>query len=249
MKRIHAGIALVLGLAASGTAMASGAFTGRVGLTGGTYEFDEKFIDQGCCGNPLGTTFTDESSSGQYGLIAGIGLTAGRFFADGGLEYSKYSKDRDTDFDGNEDTAFYRTDLLLTLGFFIGDRWTVFGGYRNATFGDGFRSEDPAGFGNTEDGPFLGAGISFRPGKRISLGTSVAYNLLTLSSDGTAFDDLDLEGISAKLQMSFLGTPHAVFLRWQHFDGDESIGGSYDYEYTEDYVNVGYQATFDFASW
>lgn len=246
MNRAYLGIAVILGLAASSTAMAGGAFTGRAGATAGTYEFEEKAVDQGCCGNPIGTTFTDESSSGQYGLMGGLGLSVERFFADVGLEALQYSKDIDTDGDGVEDTSFYRTDFLLTLGVFVGDRWTIFGGYRHATFGDGFFSED---LGNSEDGPFLGGGVSFRAGKSISLGMSAAYNMLTLSQDGQVFEDLDLEGFSAKGQMSFLGTPHAIFLRWQRFDGDESIAGSYDYEYTEDYFNVGYQATFDFTSW
>lgn len=244
MKRAYLGIAMILGLAASSTAIAGGAFTGRAGATAGTYDFEETFVDRGCCGG-LGT-LTSDHSSGQYGLLGGLGLSVERVFADVGLEALQYSKDVDTDGDGNEDTAFYRTDFLLTLGVFVGDRWTVFGGYRHATFGDGFFSED---LGNTENGPFLGGGVSFRAGKRVSLGMSAAYNLLTLSQDGQAFEDLDLAGFSVKGQMAFLGTPHAIFLRWQRFDGDESEAGSYDYEYTEDYINVGYQATFDFTSW
>jgi len=64
MNRTTAGIALILGLAVSSTAMASGAFTGRVGVTGGNYEFNDQFTDQGCCGNPAGTVFTSDDSSG-----------------------------------------------------------------------------------------------------------------------------------------------------------------------------------------
>jgi hypothetical protein len=239
MKRVHAGIALVLGLAVSGTAGASGAFTGRVGLTGGTYEFDAEATSTGCptC-FPAGTVFfTAEDADNTYGLLLGTGLTAGRFFVDVGAEVSTYSENSD----------FYRSDGLLTLGAFIGDRWTVFGGFRNATFGDGVFSETN---GNTETGPFLGGGVSFRAGKRLSMGVSAAYNKITLSDDSGTFEDTDLDGFSLKLQMSFLGTPHAIFLRGQRFDGEENVSEfSYIYEYSETYFNLGYQATFDFTSW
>lgn len=246
MQRTLTGIALILGLAASGSAAASGALTGRVGLTAGTYAFENKAIDQGCCGNPTGTIlFEGDDSSTQYGGLAGIGLTAGRFFVDLGAEVITYGDEYDIDGDGSED-AYYRTDGLLTLGVFLGDRWSLFGGYRNAKFGDGIYSEDN---GNTESGPFLGGGVSFRAGKKASIGVSAAYNSLTLSSEGTTFDDLDLEGISAKVQLAILGTPHVIFVRLQRFEGDESVTGSYDYEYTEDYLNLGYQATFDFTTW
>ena len=246
MHRALAGIVIILGLVASSGAAASGAFTGRVGLTGGTYNFQDTAIDQGCCGGPNGSVvFTSDENSGQYGILGGLGLTAGRFFADVGLEYTTYSQKYDLDGDGLED-SYFRTDGLITLGVFAGDHVTIFGGYRHATFGDGFFSED---FGNTEDGPFLGAGVSFRAGKKVSMGASAAYNSLTLSSDGTIIDDLDLQGVSLKFNLGFVGTPHAIFLRWQRFEGDESVAGSYDYEYTEDYLNLGYQATFGFASW
>jgi hypothetical protein len=246
MQRAYAGVAMILGLAASSTAMAGGAFTGRVGATAGTYSFDDKYVDTGGFFGPAGAAYTSEDNTGQFGVLAGTGLSVGRFFTDVGIEALKYSREFDTDGDGEDDTAFYRTDFLLTLGAFIGDRWTVFGGYRHATFGDGFFSED---LGSTENGPFLGGGVSFRAGKALSMGVSAAYNMLTLSQDGQNFEDLDLGGFSVKGQMSFLGTPHAIFLRWQRFDGDEAEAGIYEYEYTEDYLNVGYQATFDFKSW
>lgn len=244
MKRLHVVAVVVAGMSFSATAWAGGAFTGRVGLTGGTYEFQDQFTDRGCCGTP-GTVYTGDENSGQYGLLGGLGIAAGPFFADVGLEYITYSQKYDLDGDGQED-SYYRTDGLLTLGFFLGSHWTIFGGYRHATFGDGFFSED---FGNTETGPFLGGGVSFRPGKKVSLGASAAYNSLTLSSDGTVLEDLDLQGFSVKFNLGFVGTPHAIFLRWQRFEGDESIPNRYDWEYTEDYLNLGYQATFGFASW
>jgi len=239
MKRALIGISLILGLAASGTAAASGAFTGRVGLAAGTYEFDAEATSTGCdtC-FPAGTVFyTADDGDSTYGLLLGTGLTAGRFFVDVGLEAAQY----------HENSDFYRTDGLLTLGVFLGDRWTIFGGWRNATFGDGFFSETN---GNTETGPFLGGGVSFRPGRATSLGVSAGYNKITLSYDGATFEDTDLDGFSLKLQMAFLGTPHAIFLRAQRFEGEEDVPQfSYIYDFSETYFNLGYQATFDFASW
>ena len=244
MSRISTWVALILGLALSGSAAASGAFTGRVGATLGSYKFEARETDLGCCGNPIGFSITSEDNSGQYGLLGGLGLNAGMFFADVGLEVDTYTEKYDLDGDNVED-QYFRTDGLLTLGLFLGSNWSVFGGYRHATFGDGVFSEQ---YGNTEDGPFVGGGFSFRPGKKISLGMSAAYNKLTLSYDGTTLDEIDLDGLSVKFNLGFAGTPHAIFLRWQRFEGEYEEPG-YLYEYTEDYVNVGYQATFGFTSW
>ncbi|MGH8443506.1 MAG: hypothetical protein ACRETF_11485 [Nevskiaceae bacterium] len=246
MRTLALAVAVLLGVVMNGQAEASGAFTGRVGATAGNYSQDETFTDTGCCGNPIGTEFTFDYSTGQYGVLGGLGFTISRFFVDAGLEFTQYAKDRDTDFDGIEDTAFYRSDFLLTAGVFLGDRWTTFLGFRHSTQGDGFFSED---LGFTADGPFFGAGVSFRPGQKFAVGASAAYNVLTYSQEGVVFDNVDLNGLSVKLQGSFLGTPHSVFLRWQRFNGDQSEAGSFDYEQTEDYVNVGYQATFDFLTW
>lgn len=244
MHRISACVALILGVALSSSAAASGAFTGRVGLTLGSYQYEAREVDLGCCGNPIGFQITDESDSGQYGVMGGLGLTAGPFFGDLGLEVDTYAEKYDLDGDNVEDD-YFRTDGLLTLGVFLGNHWSVFGGYRHATFGDGIFSEQ---YGNTEDGPFLGGGFTFRPSKKISLGMSAAYNKLTLSYDGNSVEDVDLDGLSLKFNLGFAGTPHAIFLRWQRFEGEYEEPG-YLYEYTEDYVNLGYQATFGFASW
>lgn len=229
----------VAGMGINGAAQASGAFTGRVGLAAGTYEFDAKATSTGCptC-FPAGTVFyTDEDSDTNYGLLLGTGLTVGRFFLDIGAEVSQYSENSD----------FYRSDALLTLGVFIGDRWSIFGGFRNATFGEGVYSETN---GNTETGPFLGGGVSFRAGDSVAMGMSAAYNKITLSYDGAVFEDTDLDGFSLKLQMSFLGTPHSIFLRGQRFEGEEDVPQfSYIYEYSETYIHLGYQATFDFKTW
>lgn len=248
MNRISTAVAVVLGLVAS-TASAGGAFTGRIGLTAGTYNYEDKFTDtDGVFGAP-GTVYRSDENSGQFGVLGGFGLAAGPFFGDLGMEITTYSQKYDLDGDGVEDN-YFRTDGLLTLGAFLGSHWSVFGGYRHATFGDGVFSEE---YGNTEDGPFVGSGFSFRPGKKLSLGMSAAYNKLTLSYDGSNIDDVDLDGLSVKFNLGFVGTPHAIFLRWQRFEGDDSETDPsffrYEYEYTEDYLNLGYQATFGFASW
>jgi hypothetical protein len=245
MNQVYTGIIMLIGLAASSTAAAGGAFTGRAGVTLGTYEFNSREVDLGCCGNPIGFSISNEDNSGQYGVLGGLGLNAGLFFADVGLEVDTYNEKYDLDGDGVEEN-YFRTDGLLTLGVFIGSHWSVFGGYRHATFGDGVFSEE---YGNTENGPFLGGGFSFRPGKKVSLGMSAAYNSLTLSYDGTNVEDIDLDGFSVKFNLGFVGTPHAIFLRWQRFDGEYDEEPGYLYEYTEDYLNLGYQATFGFASW
>jgi hypothetical protein len=234
MNRALTGIAFIGGLLLSLSAQASGAFTGRVGLSWGTYDFEDEFVDEGCCGG-LGT-ITSEADDTTYGLLLGSTLATGRFFADLGLEYSTYADEDD----------FYRTDGLLNLGLYLGERWVAFAGYRHATFGEGFFSDEG---GNTQTGPFFGGGVSFRAGEQISLGASLAYNLLTLNVDGRDIDDFDLAGLSAKLQVNVLGTPHSVFLRYQQFDGDIDESGVFAYEYEEAYLNLGYQMTFDFSSW
>jgi hypothetical protein len=244
MNKLQAAIAVVLTVS-SGVASASGAFTGRVGATLGNYSSQGTATSRGCCG-PDGTVYLDyDDSSAQYGLILGGGVSVSRFFVDLGVELTTFSDQYDQDGDGVED-AYFRTDGLLTTGVFLGDHFSLFGGYRHATFGTGVFSD---GYGSTEYGPFAGAGVSFRPGKKIGLGLSVAYNDLTLEFDGSTLDDVDYSGLSVKGQLNIVGTPHAVFLRWQRFDADVSYPGDHDYEQTDDYINVGYTATFDFSSW
>lgn len=236
MRKLLPGIALILGVAISSSTYASGAFTGRVGLIGGSFQLEDKFTDEaGILGTP-GARYTTDTDDTNYGLLLGSTLAMGRFFADLGLEYSAYADESDT----------YRTDGLLNFGVYIGDRWVAFAGYRHATFGDGFFSDES---GNIEKGPFFGGGVSFRAGQRISLGASLAYNLLTLEVDGRNINDFDLTGLSAKLQMNVLDTPHSVFLRYQQFDGDINTPGIFAYEYQATYLNLGYQMTFDFTSW
>lgn len=237
MNSVLRSVAVVLALGACGAADASGAWTGRAGVLGGPYSFKDTFTDTGgfFSGTP-GATFTTEDGDTNYGLLLGTTAAVGRFFADLGIEASQYAESDD----------FFRSDALLTVGAYLGDRWTAFAGYRHATFGDGVFSETD---GNTETGPFLGGGVSFHPGEKFALGASLAFNFLKLSLDGETIDDVDLNGASVKVQGSFLGTPHSIFLRWQHFKGDTEEAGVYEYEYTEDYVNLGYQATFDFIAW
>ena len=247
-KVMHKGIlgfVITLALGASGAAQAEGAFSARVGAGLGSYQFDDVYTDTIGAIGPAGAEYKSDDSDSTFGLLGGMTLGVGRFYGDLGLEVHTFSEGDDLDGDGVEDDTF-RSDLLLNLGYFIGDRWVAFIGYRHATFGDGAFSDTG---GNTEDGPFFGGGFSFRAGEKLSFGASLAYNALTLKIDGTAIDDLDLNGISAKLQMNILDTPHSVFLRWQRFNGTIDEPGFFEYEYTENYLNLGYQATFDLKSW
>ena len=61
--------------------------------------------------------------------------------------------------------------------------------------------------------------------------------------------NLDLVGVSAKVQANLLETPHSAFLRIQAFNGTQKESGVGELEYTESYVTIGYQATFDFKTW
>lgn len=234
-----------LGLGAIAPAHAGGAFTGRAGLTGGSYKFQDEYTDKAGALGPPGAIYRTEQTSGLFGLLGGTTVTLDRLFGDFSIEFEKYSKQRDLDGDGAEDDDVFRSDSVLTLGAYLGDSWLVFLGARHATFGDGFFSDTG---GNAEDGPFVGAGYSMKTNKKWALGASLAFNALTLKVNGQPVDDVDLAGLSAKVQVNRLGSPHSFFLRWQHFKGDSS-SASAAYQYTEDYLNLGYQATFDFASW
>src|SRR5262245_26795821 len=112
MRKGVVGFVMALALGSSGVAQAGGAITGRA--SAGSYNQETTIVDQGCCGNPVGTEFSDDYSSGQFGVMGGVGVTVSRFFGDVGLELVGYSKEADTDFDGQEDTAMYRSDFLLT---------------------------------------------------------------------------------------------------------------------------------------
>lgn len=212
---------------------AAGAFTGRVGGMVGKYNFEDEF------NAPPAAPEKTKADSTTYGGLLGARLNAGRFFGDLGLEYSKLS----------EENSNERTDLLTTIGLDVGDRWSLFAGYRYALFGDGFFDDTN---GVREVGPYAGIGVSFQPGQRLAMGISLAVNSLSLKSDDPSFqailDDVDLLGYSFKLQFNLLDSPHSVFLRVQDFEGDTSQPG-FTYDYSERYYVFGYQMTFDIASW
>jgi len=215
---------------ATNPAFASGALNARGGLFAGSYKFEDKFEDQ-----QGGTTDETSDSTTTYGVLLGSTLALGRFFGDVGIEFSQLT----------EDDASDRTDLLLNLGMFLGDRWTVFLGYRQGRYGDGVFNDDAL----LQYGPVVGAGVSFFPGEKLSLNVSLAVSQLALEIGGQEVEDLDLTGASLKAQANFLGTPHGVFLRAQHFAGDISEPGFFAYEYTETYAIIGYQLAFTLSSW
>jgi hypothetical protein len=245
MRKIAITFAGALGLGLSGLAQAGGAWTARAGLDGGSYKFDDRYTDSGGLLGIGGAQYVRNDNDSTYGVLLGTTVGVGWFFGDFGTEVSKYAQGRDLDRNGTQDDV-YRSDVLATFGAYVGNRWTVFAGYREAQLGTGLYSEKS---GNTEKGPFLGGGVSFRPGSRVAIGGSLAYNFLNLSQQGSNVDNFSLNGLSAKVQASLLGTPHSVFLRWQHFHGTTTQASVYAYEYNEDYLNLGYQATFGFKTW
>lgn len=247
MNKLGRGLlVLVIGLTGSATAHADGAFSGKVGVLLGPYSYSSEFTDQGC--NCITAADTYEETDFDLGLNAGLTLGVSRWFADVGVEFIGFAEGDDLDDppDGEEDPTF-RTDSALTTGVYLGDRWVLFGGYRNTHYGDGFAS-DTGGF--IQQGPFIGGGATFKMGSRTALGVSLAYNDLTMEIQGTTIDDLDLAGFSGKLQLNILKSPNSIYLRWQHFSGSIDFPAlGYGFEFTEDYVNLGYQLTFDFTSW
>jgi hypothetical protein len=223
----------VLALLASLDAAASGFVTGRVGVLAGAYGYKNELT------SPAGTLIAEnKSDSATYGALGGLGLGIGRFFADLGLEL------HDVPDSFNQD--FKRTDVLLTLGAFTGDHWSVFAGLRSASHGEKLFSADK---GYSESGPTLGFGYSGRASQDWALGGSLAANYLNYKDEtGAANPDVHGIGLSLKLQASRLNSPHSIFLRLQGITGSEA-GAAGEFKYSETYLHLGYQATFDLKTW
>lgn len=223
----------------SGPAFANGSLAGRVGLTGGRYSVSDSCSGSSC--SLYGFTSTDEGVS-VYGFLLGGRLSVKRFFFDLGLEGLKFGKSQALF--GNED--WYRTDTTPTIGLYLGDRWNIFAGYRYSQEGDAlFSGKTKAGNGDTQSGPFGGVGAQFAVAESVSLSPSLAYNKLKYKPEGGAvLNDFPVKGISFRLGVNFTGTPHAVFLKWQRIQGEYTGDPTYRYKYNENYVTVGYQASF-----
>lgn len=207
---------MVAGMLAAGPASAGGALNGKLGAYAGKYKYED-------------SGFSDDSS--MFGVLLGGVLAGDRVFGDVTIEYAQLNND-----------SFDRTDMLFTTGLYLGKIWTASVGYRRGMFGDGAFNDDIY----LESGPFFGVSVNFHSGQAVTLNAAMAYNKLDLEVQGQSFDDLDLGGISLKLQAGFVGTPHAIFVRTQRFKGDVE-GTAIAYE--EDYIVFGYQFSPTLRSW
>ena len=230
MKNIRIVAGIVLGLGAwSSAALADGSLSGRLGLFGGQYS-----VTANCptCGTPL------DDSMAIYGALLGGRVSVSRLFFDLGVEALKYS-DTPQLLDGK-----YRTDINPSLGVYLGDNWNIFVGYRDSLQGDSlFSGKSDTGNGSTQSGPFGGVGVRFSAGRSLSIVPSLAYNSLKLKFEGstTTLQDFTLNGFSFRLGVGINDTPHSFFLKWQRFDGNYAPS---DFSYTENFVTIGYQASF-----
>lgn len=220
MKQVLIGMVSAWAVLATGAAEAAGAVIGRAGLTAGTYEFE------------AGSFRTD---SNAYGVQLGFGGSFGRIFLDWGMDYQHVAND-----------FLDRTDYLFTGGVFIGDRWSVFGGYRYGNFGDDFTATSTDSNYYLARGPYAGGSFSQRIGSAVALNLALAYNFVEYSDpDGTSLD-ISADGVSGKLQANLLGTPHAIYLRAQAFNGEDDAN---TFKFKESFVQLGYAFTFDLLSW
>ena len=174
----------------------------------------------------FGGTYKFENTSSvtqdtnAYGYLLGGTASFEYFFVDLGLEYQHLAND-----------FLDRTDYLGTVGLKLGN-FSVFAGYREGHYGDDFNSDDYF----KETGPLGGVGASFDL-DAVLLSVSVAYNKVDLDPLTTEAD-----GFSARVRAAFSGTPHAVFLRAQKFDGDSPVFTTFTF--SEEYVQLGYDYSF-----
>lgn len=220
MKKILIGILSVSAWFSAGTADAAGFITGRAGLTAGTYDFEAS---------------GSRTDSNAYGVQVGFGASIGRIFVDWGMDYQHVAND-----------YLDRTDYLFTGGVFIGDRWSVFGGYRAGNYSDDFTATSADSNYYQATGPFAGGSFSQRIGDRVALNLALAYNVVEYSDEQGVALDISANGISGKLQANILDTPHSIYLRAQAFNGEDD---SNTFEFKENFVQLGYTFTFDLLSW
>lgn len=239
-------VILVVGLALCGAANAAKTeapgkgsdISGRVFVFGGT--LNAEYETPGFA--------TSEDGATLFG--GGVGftyLTGGSNFADFSIEYSTPNDD-----------GFERTEYQASFGGYVGD-FSIFTGYRMGKFGDGFSSDDdagPCGCGNTEQGPFIGAGYGFRIGSAVTMSTSLALNMFDVEFDDPTFFGFESTGISLKAVGALTGSPHSIYLQLRRFTGDNAnsiedngFGGVVPVtDYEETYAHVGYVFSFGAGS-
>jgi hypothetical protein len=242
-------LVLVLGLAICSTANAEKAMGAKPGKPASDVS-GRVFAFAGSLESSYETPGFETQDDSATLLGGGFGftyLTGGSSFADISLEYSSPN-----------DEGFERTEYQASFGGYLGD-FSLFTGYRMAKFGDGFSSDDdsgPCGCGNTEQGPFVGAGYGFRIGSSITLATSLALNIFDVEFDDPTFFGFESNGISLKAVGAFANSPHSVYLQIRRFTGDNA--GTIDdngfsglvpvTDYEETYAHVGYVFSFGAGS-
>lgn len=244
-------LALFLGLAVGGAANAAKPATSAPGAPAkGSDVSGRVFAFGGTLASKYETTGFPTSEDGATLLGGGVGftyLTGGSNFADIAVEYSTPNDD-----------GFERTEYQASFGGYVGS-FSIFTGYRMGKFGDGFSSDDdsgPCGCGNTEQGPFVGAGYGFRIGSAATLSTSLALNIFDVEFDDPTFFGYESTGVSLKAVGALPGSPHSVYLQIRRFTGDneQSIkdngfaGVVPVTEYEETYAHVGYVFSFGAGS-
>ncbi|HUR42425.1 MAG TPA: hypothetical protein VM240_14780 [Verrucomicrobiae bacterium] len=208
------------------------------------------FLFAGSLSSEYETTGFPTSEDGAGLLGGGVGftyLTGGSNYADASIEYATPN-----------DEGFERTEYQASFGGYLGD-FNLFTGYRMAKFGDSFSSDDDSsacGCGNTEQGPFVGAGYGFRIGRAVTLSTSIALNIFDVEFDDPFYPSYESNGVSLKAVGALANSPHSVFLQLRRFTGDNETaikdnglsGIVPPTEYEEIYAHLGYVFSFGAGS-
>lgn len=221
-------------------------FSGRIGPTLGMYQQDATFsASDADTGELILSGASDDSWETAYGIQTGVSAAYGNFFGDLGVEFLAVDSDADLD----------RTDVLVSLGYLIGQHWSAFVGYRKGMQGDGFFDDDTF----NESGFFLGAGIGGMELGDFVVGSSLAYNFSEAQDFPFDGEEFDYGGISFKLSGSLKSMPqHSLQFRYQRFTGDSSdvqpvdVDGDgvadgnlrLDVDLTESYMQLTYLYTF-----
>ena len=212
--------------------------SGRVFIFGGSLMSDYE---------TTGFPVSEDTSTLLGGGVGFTYLTGGSSFADIAIEYATPNDD-----------GFDRTEYQASFGGYLGD-FSLFTGYRMGKFGDGFSSDDdpgPCGCGNTEQGPFVGAGYGFRIGNAVTIATSLALNIFDVEFDDPSFFGYESTGVSLKATGALTGSPHSIYLQLRRFTGDNKTSIEDNgfagivpvTEYEEIYAHVGYVFSFGAGS-
>jgi hypothetical protein len=227
-------------------------FVARVAPTVGLYQLDSSAtftLEQSSNPDevPNGTSVSggsDDSWENAVGIQTGLSAAMGNFFGDIAIDYLKV----------DDDAVDNRTDILLTVGYLIGDHWQAFGGYRRGMQGDSAFNDDTF----DESGFFVGGGIGGIAMGSFVVGASAAYNFSKVDAGA---DDLDYDGISLKVSGSLASMPqHSLQLRYQTFEledvsetfADDFTGDGQldtvraDIELSENFLTLSYVYSFGF---